>query len=170
MATAPDPPEASSSSSSQRREVPEGDRSISNAASMTALVEVNGRTVLLTGDADAPSLAAALRRLCAERGVRTIGVDVFVVPHNGSIRNLDDEVLRFVDVDTFAICTNGERFGHPDAETIELIARTHPRARLAFNYRVPTTERWASPDEQARLGITALYPPVEGGTIELRLD
>ena len=145
------------------------DTSRSNATSTIVLVEVSGRSVLLTGDAPAPQLARGLARMCAERGVERLPIDLFVVPHNGSAANLDDVVLSLVDVDLFAICTDGSRFHHPDSATIELIARSHPDARIVFNYRSETTERYAEQQVQRELGIRVTFPDADSG-VEVSLD
>jgi hypothetical protein len=142
------------------------DRTVSNGASIVLLFEHEQRSVLLPGDAHAGPLLEAVRRLAGERGAAGLFVDVFVLPHGGSSANVTHELLRFLEAGTYAVCSSGAYFRHPDPETIELIARERTGSAIAFNYRSEVTERWADPSVTERYGLRTHFPePGEDGIV-----
>lgn len=134
------------------------DRSVNNGASLVLLFECEGRSVLLPGDAHAATLVNVLRRLAAERGRAGIFVDVFLMPHAGSRGNVVPELFDVLEAGTYAVSTDGSTFGHPDPETIALIARRAQGATLAFNYRSKSTEPWASEAFQREHRLRVVLP------------
>ncbi len=134
-----------------------GDRSAPNGSSIAFLFESGGRCVLLTGDAHPGVLVESLRRVCAERGVERLRLDAFKVSHHGSRGNITPELLELIDCQTFLVSTNGGIFGHPDIETIDLIA-SHARPGTVptvwFNYESNTTLLYRDrTDLRARYGV-----------------
>ena len=78
--------------------------------------------------------------------------------------NLNKDLLALVDCDRFLISTNGDKYGHPDQQTVELLGRHRVRpSAVYFNYSSKTTSRWHSPDEQQAANITAHYPDTGSG-------
>lgn len=119
------------------------DRTPANGSSIAMLAEFEDQALLLTGDAHARVLAANLRRLANERGVPTVKVDGFKLPHHGSMANLTPDVLDAITCSRFLFSTNGDKFGHPDRETVQLILdRVSGPVELHFNYDVPSTQRF----------------------------
>lgn len=118
------------------------DRSPANGSSISFVLEHEGVAVLLLGDAHARTLATTLSRLAAQRSVERLRFDAVKLPHHGSMGNVSEEWLRLVDCERWLISTNGAVFGHPDVETVELIARTSKKKPTVFcNYRSDTTRR-----------------------------
>jgi hypothetical protein len=144
-----------------------GDRAVANGSSIALLVEHGGRTLLLGADAHASVLADGLRALRDRRQIERVPLDVVKLSHHGSIGNITPELLSLIDCRRFVVSTNGDRFHHPDPETIELIGATVPGAEVYFNYLSETTERWADPAEQARSGIRAHFG--EAGCLEIEV-
>ncbi len=144
-----------------------GDSAANNGASLVLLFEYQGHSVLLPGDAHAEPLVAALRRLAAERQRPGLFVDVAVLPHGGSRANVVPELFEVLEAGTWAVCTDGSTFGHPDPETIELLARRAQGSTLAFNYRGKTTERWAAAEFQREHKLRVLLPERPVGGLEL---
>jgi hypothetical protein len=131
------------------------DGSAPNGSSIAFLFEVGGKAALFTGDAHASVLVDSLRRVCKARRVRRLRVDAFKLSHHGSRGNITEELLALVDCDTFLVSTNGDIFGHPDAQTIDLIASSAAPGRpptIWFNYECASTERYRD-----RADITAKY-------------
>ena len=117
-----------------------GDRTPANGSSIALLAELGDHAVLLAGDAHARVLAENLRRLAAERSVPAIRLDAFKLPHHGSMGNLTPEVLDAVSCSQFLFSTNGAKFDHPDAATVDLILEHVPGpVELCFNYRSDST-------------------------------
>lgn len=95
-----------------------------NLASITFLVEEDGRRILMTGDAHADEILKGLRLhqfLPAEGG--TMHVDVLKIQHHGAEANIDQEFCEAVTADHYVFCGNG---GHenPELEVIELIVNS----------------------------------------------
>jgi CHAT domain-containing protein/beta-lactamase superfamily II metal-dependent hydrolase/tetratricopeptide (TPR) repeat protein len=109
-----------------------GDSSVANGSSIALLVELGAASVLLAGDAYAGDLESTLKRLLDERGLERLAVDVFKLPHHGSMGNVTEGLLGLIQPARILVCTDGSRFGHPDVETIELIRRQYPDAQILF--------------------------------------
>lgn len=146
------------------------DRSANNGASIVLLFEYHGQQVLLPGDAHADALLRAVRRLATERERSGLFVDLFVLPHAGSLGNVTPELFDVLEAGAYAISTNGALFGHPDPETIELIAQRPRPAVIAFNYRTKSTERWADPVLAKKFGLATRYPDRDREGITLALE
>lgn len=137
------------------------DSSVANGASTVLLVEHEGHSLLLTGDAHGPVLAQGLRRLLRERGGERLSVDVFKLPHHASRGNVTADVLSLVETSRYVVSTNGARYRHPDPEALDLVlAQPHDGddVELLFNCRSATTEPWADERSQRRLGYSAVFP------------
>jgi beta-lactamase superfamily II metal-dependent hydrolase len=113
------------------------DPSIPNQSSIVLLVEFEGKTMLLTGDARGDHILAAL----IDAGIKgsPFEVDVFKVPHHGSAHSNGTRLFEAVIADHYLISGNGEHGNpHPDALTalfttqrgrpITLYLTNHPTA------------------------------------------
>jgi hypothetical protein len=150
------------------------DRSVANNSSLAFLAELQGKAVLICGDASAEVLAASIRAVIGRRGQGRLRVDAFVVPHNGSARNLTRELLALLDCERYLISTNGSTFRHPDRETIARIlafGRSSPSTplTLVFNYRSLWTDVWDNPELKARWNYQTVYPTGNDGGIKVQI-
>ncbi len=147
---------------------PDGSRP--NGSSLALLAEYAGRRVLLTGDAYAPVLLAALARLPGKRGGR-LPLDAVKLSHHGSRGNTSADLVRAVDCGNWLVSTNGTQFQHPDREAIaRVIAAAGPDVRLHFNYRSAFNDLWAAPGLQRKQGYSANYPANDGAGVQLDLS
>jgi beta-lactamase superfamily II metal-dependent hydrolase len=118
------------------------DRTPANGSSISFLLEDGGASVLLLGDAHASTLVSSLGRLVAQRAGKRLKVDAVKLPHHGSMGNVSKEWLQMVDCDRWLISTNGAIFGHPDIDTVKLIAENCSRKPTIYcNYLSDTTRR-----------------------------
>lgn len=122
------------------------DRSPANGSSISFVLEHDGVSVLLVGDAHARTLATTLGRLAAQKSDKRpperLSFDAVKLPHHGSMGNVSDEWLRLVNCERWLISTSGAVFGHPDVETVELIARNcRNKPTIYCNYHTDTTSR-----------------------------
>ena len=98
------------------------DRSVPNLSSIVMLVEVDGKTLLLTGDCRGDHLLQGLE----EAGLLKNGkfhTDIIKVPHHGSARNATKEFFAAITADTYIISADGT-YGNPDYETLTWIVET----------------------------------------------
>jgi TIR domain len=150
------------------------DRSVPNGASIAFLAESHGKALLIGGDASAEVLTDSIRMLLSHRGRTRLRLDAFVLPHNGSARNLTRDLLQLVDCERYLVSTDGSKFRHPDRETIARIlafGRVEPDRplTLVFNYRTQWTAVWDDPALKMRWKYEAIYPTVEGGGIKVQI-
>jgi beta-lactamase superfamily II metal-dependent hydrolase len=99
-----------------------------NLASLTLLVEENGTSVLLTGDARGDQIIdglTATRHLSDTR----FNVDVLKVPHHGSENNIESDFCDTVIAKHYVFCGNGEH-ENPNIDVVEMMADADSRWRV----------------------------------------
>jgi beta-lactamase superfamily II metal-dependent hydrolase len=114
-----------------------GDRAVANGSSIAMLLEVAGRSMLLTGDAFADDLEQGVQRVLDERGGNRLAVDLFKLSHHGSRGNLTPALLQLIDPAAVLVCTDGTKFSHPDEDAIALVRSTYPNAPIHFTDDTP---------------------------------
>jgi hypothetical protein len=103
------------------------DDSIHNLSSIVVLAAFDGKRILFTGDARGDFILDSLREAkLLTRG--KLAVDVFKVPHHGSVRNAALELFETVVADHYVFSANG-RDGNPDPPTFDLIFKARPTGR-----------------------------------------
>lgn len=131
------------------------DGSVPNLSSIVLLVELGGRSILLTGDARSDQVLDGMREAGVLGPDGRRHVSVLKVPHHGSIRNVSAEFLEAVSADSYVISADG-RYGNPDYEALALIvetARGHGRPfELAMTDVTPASERLLKTHPPAALG------------------
>jgi hypothetical protein len=95
------------------------DESVPNLSSIVVLAELEGKKILLTGDARGDFVLQGLQAANVLDG--TLHVDVLKVPHHGSNRDVEVDFFEKVTADHYVISANG-KYGNPDQETLEMIA------------------------------------------------
>jgi beta-lactamase superfamily II metal-dependent hydrolase len=92
-----------------------------NLASLMLLVEQDGQSILLTGDARWDQLVEGLQKTGRLGPSETLTVDVLKVPHHGSRNNITDtKLLERVAATDYVFCGNGEH-GNPHPDVVELM-------------------------------------------------
>jgi hypothetical protein len=98
------------------------DKSIPNLSSISMLVEIGGRKLLLTGDARGDDVVAGWK--AAGRDEKTpFPVDILKMPHHGSDRNISEDFLKLFPADHYVISADGKH-ENPDVGTIRAMAQT----------------------------------------------
>ncbi|NNE11155.1 MAG: hypothetical protein HKN41_02800 [Ilumatobacter sp.] len=138
-----------------------GDRSAANGSSIAALAEFGGRSVLLAGDAHDDVLVTSLRRLRTERAITDpLPIDALKLSHHGSRHNTTAQLLAELSADHYLVSSSGDRFDHPDAETIRTVIDRHngdDDPVLLCNYEQPQTTIWTQvPGVRVRFGADAV--------------
>lgn len=95
------------------------DDSVTNLSSIVVLAELDGKRILLTGDARGDFVLEGLKAAGALDG--TLHLDVLKVPHHGSNRDVEVDFFEKVTADHYVISANG-KYGNPDPDTLEMIA------------------------------------------------
>ena len=150
------------------------DPSVPNGSSIALLLEYQGKALLLTGDAHADDLEAALQRLLKQRQQPRLPLDAFKLPHHGSSNNLSRALIEGVDCAHFLISTDGSRFMHPDQQTLlRLLRFSKSRPHLGFNYDKATTGIWRDKKKDVVSGhfqdYDTAYPKTPGSSYVIKL-
>ncbi len=106
------------------------DTSVPNLSSIVFIAEVDGKSLLMTGDARGDDILSYLEAA----GRKTDGshvFDVLKVAHHGSERNATPEFFKAVPAKTYVISADGS-FDNPDAPVIRWIAEA--RGAAPFEY------------------------------------
>ncbi|MEP4038992.1 hypothetical protein [Pseudophaeobacter sp.] len=122
------------------REAPQGalaaiskDRSVANLSSIVALMECDGKSILLTGDARGDHILEGL----GKRGLATednpFFVDVLKMQHHGSERNVSPEFFRRIKARHYVFCGNGKH-GNPERLTIEWLFNAHDGDPITLHF------------------------------------
>lgn len=98
------------------------DESVYNLSSIVCVAELEGKRMLLTGDARGDKVLLGLeaaKLLPADGG--KMELDVLKVPHHGSSRNLECDFFERLPAPHLVISANGKD-GNPDIPTLEMIS------------------------------------------------
>lgn len=143
------------------------DSSPANGSSIAVIAEWEGKRYLLSGDAYAPVMVASLERMLAQENLasgsarETVKLELFKLPHHGSVSNISAELLALIKCRRYLFSSSGKIFGHPHDRTVELILEKHQargKPLLFFNYRSGRTERWGDAADQAARRYEAFFP------------
>jgi hypothetical protein len=96
------------------------DDSVFNLASIVALASVNGKTMLLTGDARGDDILEGLQAAGRLENGRC-HVDLLKIPHHGSDRNVSTDFFRQVTADHYVVSANGQS-GNPDVAMLQMLS------------------------------------------------
>ncbi|MFM0059659.1 hypothetical protein PQR64_28905 [Paraburkholderia phytofirmans] len=144
------------------------DTAVANGSSISALLEFEGRRLLLGADAHPAVLLAGIRQI---QPTGRLAVDVFKAPHHGSAANVTDALLDAIAPKTVVFSSNGAYFGHPDEVAVARVVRKYKDqgVELVFNYPTRFNRMWMSPTLQAQWNFTARYGKGDCGiTVHLK--
>jgi hypothetical protein len=115
------------------------DTSVPNLSSIVALAEVNGKRILLTGDARGDRILAGLELVGAVAPGGSIDIDVLKMPHHGSVRNIDVPFFERIRAAHYVFSGNGQH-GNPDRETLEMLGGRPAGADYQIHLTYPIDE------------------------------
>jgi len=161
------------------------DTSPFNLASLVVLAEMNGKTMLLTGDARGDYVIEGL----VEAGLMdgpdgTFEADLIKLPHHGSDRNVTQEWFEQVTSDIYVVSGDGFH-GNPEPTTLQWLADAKAGAdytlyvTFAENAHLTETsdsrrehmeeiQRWLHEDRPANCRV--VYRDAEGGDLSVHVD
>lgn len=148
------------------------DRSVPNLSSIMFLLESAGKTILFTGDGRGDFILEGLQQAGLLDGEGRLHVDVFKVPHHGSIRNSEADFFTAVTADTYIISADG-RHHNPDFETLAwIVTAAHDQGRdimLICTNRTTSSERLEQEFPPASFGYHIQYMPEDAHSLDIKL-
>jgi hypothetical protein len=155
------------------------DASVANGSSIAFLAEIEGRSLLIGGDARTRVLVESIKRLLIERadeprGHPRLPVSLFVVPRGGSRSSVSKELLELIACDRYVFATSGARYRNPNQEAIARVIafggnNSTTGLRLIFNYRSTANSVCDDKQLQTRYHYEAIYPEEGRSGIRIRL-
>jgi beta-lactamase superfamily II metal-dependent hydrolase len=142
------------------------DKAPANGSSIAFLAEYDGRRMLFTGDAHPSVLVSSLERLLDDG--ETLELDVLKLAHHGSRHNTSPTLLQRVGCDHALISSNGQKFKHPDGESLARVIDGSPKVTLHFNYQSTFTKPWLQAATKKKFGYDAKVGAA--GSLVLELD
>ena len=115
------------------------DDSIPNLSSIVVLVELRGRSILLTGDARGDYILDGLTKAGLVPNNKPLLVDVLKLPHHGSARNIDLGFFQSIHAEHYVASGDGT-YGNPDRETLELIEEARPEGKFTVHLTYAASE------------------------------
>jgi hypothetical protein len=113
------------------------DMSIPNLSSLVALVEIDGKRILLTGDARGDDIVQGWK--AASGGLNPVTVDVLKLPHHGSDRDLTDDFVKLFPARHYVISADG-KYGNPDPSALRALVETLDDRRYTIHVTGPMFE------------------------------
>lgn len=104
------------------------DASVFNLSSIMVLAELEGKTMLLTGDGRGDDLIDGLKAQGKLDDSGKIHVDLFKLPHHGSNRNVAVDTFEHITANHYVISANGEH-DNPDADTLAMLVQGRAKTR-----------------------------------------
>lgn len=98
------------------------DDSVPNLSSISMLVEIGERKLLLTGDARGDDIVAGWKASGRDTGV-PFPIDILKLPHHGSDRNITAALFELFPANHYVISADGKH-SNPDVGTIRAMAKT----------------------------------------------
>jgi ribonuclease BN (tRNA processing enzyme) len=101
------------------------DHAVPNLASIVAIAEAAGKSILLTGDARGDMILKWLEDVGRLKPDNAIHFDIVKLPHHGSDRNVTPEFFERITTDHYVLSGDG-RHGNPEPHTFEMLFSARP--------------------------------------------
>ena len=115
------------------------DESVFNLSSLVVLAELDGKTMLLTGDARGDDTLAGLETAGLLEPGGSMHVDILKLPHHGSDRNVAPEYFQRITADHYIASGDG-RHGNPEPETFEMLSEARGNDEFTIYLTYPPEE------------------------------
>jgi beta-lactamase superfamily II metal-dependent hydrolase len=145
------------------------DTATPNGSSIALLLETDNKAAILGADAHASVLLDGLQR--SNLGAKQkMSIDVFKLPHHGSNKNVNRQLIEAVPAGKYLVSTNGQQFRHPNAAALARVVKYGPRGlQLCFNYETSFNRDWRVLANEGS-SFSVLYPNDQGREEGLLVD
>jgi len=108
------------------------DRSPTNLSSIVVLARAEGKSLLLTGDADHKEIGRGLTAAGLLPDGGCLHVDLLKVPHHGSNRNVTPDFFETVTADVYVVSADADKNHNPAPETLEWLVDAAKKQKRTF--------------------------------------
>jgi hypothetical protein len=117
------------------------DESVPNLSSIVVLAELEGTSMLLTGDARGDKILEGLQLVgkLDPGDTSTMEVDLLKVPHHGSSRNMRTDFFERVLAKHYVFSGNGQH-GNPERDTLEMLFEARGEEPFVMHFTYPIEE------------------------------
>jgi len=115
------------------------DKSVPNLSSVVVLAELDGKQILLTGDARGDNVLRGLELVGLVEEGGNLKIDILKVPHHGSSNNLDNDFFERIHADHYVFSGNGEH-GNPERESLEMLVNARGDSDYTIHLTYPVDE------------------------------
>ena len=149
------------------------DESVTNLSSISMLVEIGERKILLTGDARGDDIVDGWKA-AGHAADEPVHLDILKIPHHGSDRNITSGFLELFPADHYVISADGKH-DNPDVGTLRAMAQTlgNRSYTIHFTNRTPAMKAAleALEDERQKPGrkFKVLLRDAESSSLEISL-
>jgi beta-lactamase superfamily II metal-dependent hydrolase len=148
------------------------DKSVPNLSSIMFLMESEGKTILFTGDGRGDFIIEGLERAKLLDGEGKLHVDVFKVPHHGSVRNSTEDFFDKILADCYIISADG-RHDNPDFDTLSWIVaaakKQNRKIKLICTNETDSSKKLLKDFPETKFGYELEYLPKGETSMELSL-
>lgn len=134
------------------------DRSVANLSSIVMLVEIGGKTVLLTGD----GLAKHILESWEAMGKGETPIDIMKVPHHGAEGNNSVALFKMFPAAHYVFCANGKH-DNPDMSTLKMLFE----ARAGASFTVHMTATKDNPGTSQQTAYLEQMKAASGGKVDV---
>jgi beta-lactamase superfamily II metal-dependent hydrolase len=114
------------------------DKSIPNKSSLVVKIECEGKKVLLTGDVTPDRLELIVNKLAFENENNPTYFDYIKLPHHGSYRSLNKNIIEKISCYNYVISTNSNKHFLPNKRALlkilKFLKRDKEQIHFMFNY------------------------------------
>jgi hypothetical protein len=115
------------------------DKSVPNLSSLVVLAEVDGKTILFTGDARGDKVLAGLELVGLLKKGGKMKVDILKVPHHGSDNNVDSDFYERIIADNYVMSGDGEH-GNPELDSLKMLFAARGDEKYTVHLTYPIDE------------------------------
>lgn len=131
------------------------DSTVSNASSIVFEVNFEDCKILLTGDVIPKRLEKIMTDLYEENNNKPLKFDYIKLPHHGSYRSLNRNILEKIECSNFIISTNSKKYSLPNKRALLKVLKFCPRPNntpinFIFNYEESLNNLSIKPEEKSR--------------------
>lgn len=146
------------------------DNSLYNRSGIVVMCTADERKILLPGDVTPKRLEAIVSQLKQQQNVQVVEFEFMPLPHHGSYRNINQNILENIKCAHFIISTNSRKHFLPNKRALLKVLKNHKRAigppiRFSFNYQEALSSLNISEEEKKRYNFSTYSNNKEYGLV-----